>query len=61
LSKDANKKEEINPNKRIYITLTETSTLCLFNMQNKIILSDSPDAAAIQEENTRYQQVKKKK
>ncbi|ORY68141.1 WD40 repeat-like protein [Neocallimastix californiae] len=61
LSKDANKKEEINPNKRIYITLTETSTLCLFNMQNKIILSDSPDAAAIQEENTRYQQLLKNK
>jgi len=57
LSKDAKKKEKIDPNKRIYITLTETPTICLFDMQNKIIFADSPGAAEMQEENSRYQQV----
>jgi len=57
LSKDAKKKEKIDPNKRVYITLTETPTICLFDMQNKIIFADSPGAAEMQEENSRYQQV----
>eukprot|EP00833_Pecoramyces_ruminatium_P001128 jgi/Orpsp1_1/1175160/evm.model.c7180000052838.1 len=57
LSKDANKKKEINPNKRIYITLTETPTICLFDMQNKIIFSDTPGATEVHEENSRYQQL----
>jgi len=57
LSKDADKKTEVNPNKRIYITLTETPTICLFDMQNKTVFADIPNATEIQDENTRYQQL----
>ncbi|KAG4095944.1 WD40 repeat-like protein [Neocallimastix lanati (nom. inval.)] len=57
LSKDADKKIEVNPNKRIYITLTETPTICLFDMQNKTVFSDIPNATELQDENTRYQQL----
>ncbi|ORX43774.1 WD40 repeat-like protein [Piromyces finnis] len=56
LSKDV-KKKNANPNKRIYITLTETPTMCLFDMPNKIIFADTPGANEIQEENSRYQQL----
>jgi len=57
LSKDANKEKKVNPNKRVYITLIETPTICLFDMKNKIIFSDAQGASETQEENSRYQQL----